>query len=70
MSLDNDINDLKVGIGEIKTDIKHVISNQEEFKNGLKDHDCRINKLKSWQNKASGMAIIISIMIPIIILVI
>ena len=50
---------------EIYSDLKHVLDNQEDFKNTFKDHDYRINKLKSWQNKATGIAITVSVMIPV-----
>lgn len=62
--------DIKYIIKDQKDFKESVLSNQAEFKAVFKDHDCKISKLKSWQNKASGMAIIISVMIPVVILVI
>ena len=59
-----------VEVTEIKTDLKHVLTNQEDFKNCFIDHDEKINKLTAWKNKASGIAIVVSIMIPVIIMVV
>lgn len=38
-----------------------------EIKNFLKDNNCKINSLENWKSKTIGMAISISLIIPVII---